>query len=59
MTKLVYTICIIVCSYLFSWIANLLGAGYFSGWGIVANTIGAILGIYIGYKINSNLLEDK
>lgn len=52
MVQIVYAICIIVCSYLFSWIATLFGAGYFSGWGIVANTISAIFGVYIGYKLN-------
>lgn len=57
MTKLVYTICIIAGSYLGSWIATLFGAGYFSGWGILANGVGAFIGIYIAYKINFNYFE--
>ena len=56
MTKLTYTIGIIVGSYLGSWAATLFGAGYFSGWGIVASGIGAFLGIYAAYKINANYL---
>ena len=56
MTKLIYTIFTIVGSYLGSWVATLFGAGYFSGWGIVASGVGAFIGIYFAYKINSNYL---
>lgn len=54
MTKLVYTIGVIVGSYLGSWIVTLFGAGYFSGWGIIASGIGAFAGLYAAYKINVN-----
>lgn len=55
MTKIVYSICIIVGSYLGSWIATLFGADYFSAWGIIASSIGAIAGIYVAYKfVQSN-----
>lgn len=56
MAKLLYIIGITVGSYLGSWIATLFGAGYFSGWGILFGTIGAIAGLYVVYKINTNYL---
>jgi len=34
--------------------ATLLGAGLFSGWGIVAGGIGAFAGIYFAYKFIAN-----
>jgi uncharacterized membrane protein YeaQ/YmgE (transglycosylase-associated protein family) len=52
MNRVVYIICVTVGSYLGDWVATLFGAGYFSIWGIVAGTLGAIAGVYIGYKIN-------
>lgn len=54
MTRIVYTICIMVGSYIGSWIATLFGAGYFSAWGIIASGIGGAVGIYIAYKIVVN-----
>lgn len=56
MARVVYAICVIVGSGLFGWIAELLGAGYFSAWGIIASGIGAIVGVYVGYKINCNFM---
>lgn len=57
MAKVVYIICLTLGSYLVSWIATLFGAGYFSGWGILAGTLGAVVGIYVGYQINSNFID--
>ena len=54
---MVYTICLMAGSYLGNWIATLLGAGYFSGWGIIAGAMGGFAGIYIAFKINTEYLE--
>jgi len=46
---------IIVGSVIGSWIGGLLGDGLFSWQSILGNTVGALIGIYAGYKISQNL----
>lgn len=57
MVKIVYAVGITIGSYIGGWIATLLGAGYFSGWGIIASGIGGFVGIYLAYKFNANYID--
>lgn len=51
--KIIYTISIIAFGTLFSWIGELMDHGnWLGGWSILLGTVGSILGIFIGYKIN-------
>ncbi len=53
--KIIYSISIIAFGTLFSWIGELMDHGnWLGGWSVLLGTLGSILGVYIGYKINKS-----
>ncbi len=55
MTKKLILLFLFVGSLLGGYIPLLWGGSAFSGWSILFSTLGGFLGIYIGYKIGSQL----
>lgn len=55
--KLLITVCVVIFGILGSWLGSTLDQGnMFGGWSILLGTIGTFVGIFIGYKLGSNLL---
>ncbi len=51
--KIIYTISIVALGTLFSWFGALMDHGnWLGGWSILLGTVGSILGIIVGYRIN-------
>jgi membrane protein DedA with SNARE-associated domain len=49
--KLMITVSILVCSTIGGWLgAALSGGNWFSIWSILLSTVGAFVGIWVGYK---------
>ncbi len=45
---------LLIFSTIGGYIPTLFGASLLSGWSIVGNTVGGLVGIWIGYKLGNN-----